>query len=383
MPPYYTDEEALLHNGEFFDFYLKDGKFVRSLKIHNGAGFVQIPRGIAPAVYLDTVPECYRALPVPCGMCESCRLKLRRGVAYRLLHEAELYPEGDVLFLTLTYEDCHLTWKKDFNHSSFEEYGDLHLVDAPSLVKSDVVDFKKRLRSRLSYSLPGLEIRTFECGEYGSLTLRPHYHMIVYGLSLDFLRPYGLPQWQHRGQWRSAFLEDVWGKGMVTVCLPDLGGFQYVAGYVLKKAYGKQFNSENELFYLAGDQDPELELFRNKYRIKRSDEMIEAPFTSGSRRPGIARRWYEEHKDELWSLDSMYIKCRDKVLTVQPLSYYDRLYDVEDHAAMTSIKLSRREKARARQDCEVILKATTHQALYEKQLSADSARFARIKRDGV
>lgn len=120
----------------------------------------------------------------------------------RLLHEQKGY-DTDCCFITLTYDEEH---------------------NPKTLVPKDLQDFWKRLRK---YS--GLKLRYFACGEYGSKTMRPHYHAIVFGLpNNDDTRK---------------LLVDCWNKCSPDRFLPKSGGLapitpadiMYVCGYVQKK----------------------------------------------------------------------------------------------------------------------------------------------------
>ena len=106
----------------------------------------------------DQYPD---GLLVPCGRCLACRISKRREWSLRMLHELADY--DDAMFLTLTYNDDNLP-------------------PNGSLVKADLQKFFKRLRKRLD--VDGRKIRYFACGEYGEQTQRPHYHAIIFGLSL-------------------------------------------------------------------------------------------------------------------------------------------------------------------------------------------------------
>lgn len=79
----------------------------------------------------------------------------------RCLHEMDSHE--DSIFVTLTYSDEHLP-------------------EFQSLKKADLQKFFKRLRKRLG----DRKIRYFACGEYGEQSQRPHYHAIIFGVSLDF-----------------------------------------------------------------------------------------------------------------------------------------------------------------------------------------------------
>lgn len=78
----------------------------------------------------------------------------------RCLHEMDSHE--DSIFVTLTYSDEHIP-------------------EFQSLKKADLQKFFKRLRKRLG----DRKIRYFACGEYGEQSQRPHYHCIIFGLSLD------------------------------------------------------------------------------------------------------------------------------------------------------------------------------------------------------
>lgn len=152
-----------------------------------------------------------------CGQCMPCRISRRRITTLRLVLESKLHT--DVTFATLTYED-----------------GELPLTDSgvPTLVKSHPSAFIKRLRDRIYPQ----KIRYFGCGEYGDVTERPHYHVILFGYK-TCLRG----RTEHRVQRQENFvccvqceiIKSCWGHGGI-----DLRGFgyesaQYVAGYVTKK----------------------------------------------------------------------------------------------------------------------------------------------------
>lgn len=102
-------------------------------------------------------------ITVPCGKCAAC-LQNRRGEWTTRL-KIELEDATSAFFLTLTYNEEHLTYG----------YG------APTLVKSDLQKFLKRLRK----SIQPHKIRYYAVGEYGTCTLRPHYHIILFNLPVD------------------------------------------------------------------------------------------------------------------------------------------------------------------------------------------------------
>ena len=133
-------------------------------------------------------------IPFPCGQCLPCRINKRRLWTHRLMLES--YMHGDSCFVTLTYAEEHLP------HGG-------------TLVKRDLQLFLKRLRKSVSPR----KIRYYACGEYGSKSSRPHYHAIVYGLSLL----------------DGEKVAQCWPFGIVHVGECNTHTIQYVAGYVTKK----------------------------------------------------------------------------------------------------------------------------------------------------
>lgn len=99
-------------------------------------------------------------LQVPCGKCTACRIHKRKEWQVRLLHELHYWEKS--MFLTLTYSNDNLPKNG-------------------SLIKTDLQKFIKRVRKSINHD----PIKYYACGEYGDLTLRPHYHMILFGLGLN------------------------------------------------------------------------------------------------------------------------------------------------------------------------------------------------------
>lgn len=132
---------------------------------------------------------------VPCGRCLCCRAAKSKEWTLRLLHEQQFWDrEG---FLTLTYDDDHIP-------------------EGGKLVKRDLVLFFKRLRRLIEPR----RIRYFACGEYGTQTMRPHYHAIVFGIDPRDLQ----------------YIINAWGLGDRISMDPVFpGAIAYVCGYVRKK----------------------------------------------------------------------------------------------------------------------------------------------------
>ncbi|ALS03543.1 VP4 [Gokushovirus WZ-2015a] len=175
----------------------------------------------------------YRAI-VPCGRCLGCRIDYSREWANRMCIELDDNPHA--VFVTLTYNNDHLPRTES---------------GCPTLDKRDLQLFWKRLRK----SFPGRRIRYYVAGEYGPRTLRPHYHAIIYGLSLaDFgdLR-YDAHNELQQPFYRSDRLASIWLNGYILLSEVSYKTCAYVARYVLKKHYGTDKR-------LLGDAIPEFSL---------------------------------------------------------------------------------------------------------------------------
>ena len=114
---------------------------------------------------------------LPCGQCIACRLNRARDWSVRIMHEVQMH-NGNACFLTLTYNQENAPWVSD-SHAT--------------LVKKDVQDFMKRLRKCLEPA----KIRYYLCGEYGETYGRPHYHVIVFGLSVEVAKMVVQREWPH------------------------------------------------------------------------------------------------------------------------------------------------------------------------------------------
>lgn len=191
----------------------------------------------------DLSTRGYYFQPVPCGCCADCRADYAREWSNRCLLELD-DNNGIGCFLTLTYNDFNLPLDDD----------------GPTLRKRDLQLFMKRLR----WSFPDKRVRFFACGEYGSHTQRPHYHVILFGLGLSDFGDCVVKKYNKLGQplWISDRLSKIWPFGYHLIGAVTKESCDYVARYTLKK----QFDLDSKGKYPAH---------------------ILPPFTVCSRRPGI------------------------------------------------------------------------------------------------
>ena len=181
---------------------------------------------------------------LPCGSCLACRAARSKDWANRCYLESLGYDEN--YFITLTYDD---------NNCPLE------------LVKSHVQKFVKDLRNN------GFEFRYFLCGEYGSRTGRPHYHLLAFGLHLTDLVFHSKSAKDFK-MFTSDTISKYWIYGFVSICDMTPETICYTARYCTKKLGSKDFANE---------------------------------FILMSRRPGLGYSWIEKHYHELIDDQHLYL----------------------------------------------------------------------------
>lgn len=129
-----------------------------------------------------------------CGGCLACKKNRARMWIARMLLEYQDHEHAS--FVTLTYSE------------------EFHPSDG-NLRKRDVQLFLKRLRKAVAPR----QLRYYAVGEYGGDTLRPHYHLVIFGLS----------------PLEEKVVEECWPCGFVVVGTAEERSMAYVAGYVTKK----------------------------------------------------------------------------------------------------------------------------------------------------
>lgn len=235
---------------------------------------------------------------VRCGQCTACRLNKASEWSLRIMNET-LYHE-DSCFLTLTYDDEHIP-----------EYG--------SLRKKDLQKFLKRFRKRYEKS-----IRYYASGEYGELTHRPHYHLILFGVSpLDEIFKNKRYDRKHDG-WHCEL--DTWNKGLCFTADVTYDDAAYVAKYTMKKITGKK----GKQYY--------------------KERCIEPEFSLMSLKPGIGAQYMRDNKNKLRRRGFVIGKNGQKCPI--PRYYWDRItgpfyreYEARQKAKDVDAKIVEKAKA--------------------------------------
>lgn len=206
---------------------------------------IRIRKNLSKEIYPD-------GLVVGCGKCVGCQIAKRREWSLRLLHEMNYHDSS--MFLTLTYSQSHLP-------------------TTGSLQKRDLQLFFKLLRKRLHALRIAKGIKYFACGEYGETGLRPHYHMILFGLN-------------HLNVLHQEIIKSCWAKaedGCYCFAQVEQGSIEYVVSYMDK------VDKTNSLDYIKVEvQDKQLLL---------ADIQVEAPFHLMSK--GLGLRYLERKAEQI------------------------------------------------------------------------------------
>lgn len=253
-------------------------------------------------------------LKIPCGKCIGCQKNKARQWAMRCMHELRMHKNS--VFITLTYSDENLP-------------------KGGSLCKRDLQLFMKRLRTHLDRTL-GLKVRFYACGEYGSSTKRPHYHVLLFGWS----PPVGDRKSRSNGKsdnplYNSATLSSLWDLGHAVCGDVSHASCLYVANYVTKKFVGSDDDTKRHYEVVAKDGEIILR---------------EPEFAVMSRRPGLGSTYVKKYADELINHDTVIYDGHE----LRFPRYYDLQLEKQklvDQTHVQKIKMSRkRESFRFRAD---------------------------------
>lgn len=215
---------------------------------------------------------------IPCGQCVGCRLERSRQWAMRCLHEASLY--DDNCFITLTFSPEALSKREN----------------PMSLDVRDWQLFMKKLRKKY-----GKKIRFFHCGEYGEQNRRPHYHACIFNFDFPDKKLWKISNGCRL--YTSEILNTLWPYGFSTIGDVTFESAAYCARYIMKKVNGQK---AEEHYEWVDEETGEIRPLKPEY-------------TTMSRRPGIAKDWFDKYKSDIYPSDYITVngkKCR-------PPKFYD------------------------------------------------------------
>lgn len=267
-------------------------------------------------------------LTVKCGKCIGCRLDKSREWATRCVHEASLHEQN--CFVTLTFSDEHLPW----------DY---------SVSVRDVQLFMKRLRKGVG------RVRFFAVGEYGGESLRPHYHLLLFGYNFADRRLWSKTP-SGSFTYISEYLAKLWPFGMHTIGDVTRESAAYCARYSMKKIGGVVAASH----------------YRRVHPITGELVQVRPEFAVMSRRPGIGADWFDNFMSDAFPSDFVIIDGRK----VKPPRYYHKLLARQNPDAASDVTDDRLDRMA---EPKVLREQTDERLAVREEVQA--ARVERLKRN--
>lgn len=255
--------------GEFFELTSSERSiWCYSFPYHKfGTKRLHITREDVDTCYItdfETGEQIPLYFEVPCNKCVLCRDKKARDWSTRGMCESQM-SISKPWFITLTYNDTHLP--------------------SEGLCKKHCQNFMKRFRMNAErYFGYALNLRFFLCGEYGSKTHRPHYHLLLWNLPLI--------ECSHLEKLVDKSWSFVIPKKNVSSYPKKLVHYDEIANrYRVTFGFSKILSCEgNHIKYSM------------KYMRKdcvKPDSSASDTFYLASRRRGIGYGWLDVHKDEI------------------------------------------------------------------------------------
>lgn len=302
---------------------------------------------------------------VPCGKCIGCRLQRSREWANRCMLELEYHKSA--YFVTLTYNDEHVPTVYYPDPDTGEA------LPAHTLRKRDFQLFMKRLRFKFSDQ----KIRFFACGEYGPETMRPHYHVILFGLELHDTVPWSRSP-QGFQYYLSQQMQEVWSVrnapsryGSINCLTADPEYFCDPIGHILVSevswetcAYVARYCTKK----LTGEASEFYDVHN-----------IEPPFSLMSTHPGIAKQWFVDHPD-CYNYEYISVSTPTGGRKFRPPRYFDKLYDVVEPEHMAEIKESRQRFAEAAKAAKLSLSYYSDEELLLAEEASQSCKVRTLRR---
>jgi hypothetical protein len=280
------------------------------------------------------MPDIVDSTILPCGKCRFCVLDLARQWQVRAINEGQMHSRSS--FLTLTYAPEHLP-------------------PGGSVSRRDIQLFIKRLRFWCrSNDLPSPPV--FGCSEYGETTLRPHYHLSVFGLWVPDAVKSGRSALGSQ-LYTSETLSNLWGLG---IC--NFGEFNAKsAGYVARYSMGKF--TEEMTALLRPVPDPE------------TGEMIlrPQPFLIAPKRPALGLSFIEKYHSDVFDHDEIILPGGIRSGRVK---FYDEWLRVKNPDRFEEIKAARTASAVKGRDPDEIMRHLARSTILEQ-------RIERLQRGGV
>lgn len=202
-------------------------------------------------------------LTLPCSKCPNCLKRRTSAWSFRLIKEGE--KSFSALFVTLTYDTRYVPLTKN---------------GYMTLDKKDCQKFMKRLR-KLSME----KIKYYLAGEYGTKTMRPHYHAIIFNADREMVE-------------RAWALDN---KKIGDIFIGDVNGASI--GYTLK--------------YMS--KEKQIPVHKNDDRLKEFSLM-----SKGLGKNYLTKNMLEWHHNDL--LNRCFVPLKDNKKIAMPRYYKDKIY---------------------------------------------------------
>jgi hypothetical protein len=280
------------------------------------------------------MPDIVDSTILPCGKCRFCVLDLSRQWMVRAVNEASMHSRSS--FLTLTYSPENIP-------------------PGGSVSRRDIQLFIKRLRKwARSNDKPSPPV--FGCSEYGEKTLRPHYHLCVFGVWFPDAVKSGRSSLGSQ-LYTSEILSGLWGLGIA-----NFGEFNAKsAGYVARYSMGK-FEAEMSGLLLPVP-DPET-----------GEIILRAqPFLISPKRPALGASFLEKYHRDVFDHDEIILSGGIKTGRVK---FYDEWLRVNNPERFEEIKAARSAAAIEGQDPDEIMRLLARSEILDQ-------RTKRLQRGGV
>lgn len=225
-----------------------------------------------------------------CGRCDSCLLRRSQEWAARCLHEMHMHEEN--CFLTLTYSDLALPRDGNLNHTHIQL-------------------FMKKLR----FVIAPKKIRYFMCGEYGSKTDRPHYHMLIFGYDFPDKTYWRMCKRKIHRLYRSEQLERLWCYGHSEIGSATYESAGYIARYIVKK-------------------------------IQQDADRSVSSYVRMSTRGGVGEDFFQKYRTDMYPIGSVVLRTGKKISVPR---YYAKKMKILEPSVVEEVKQKNKLKAQKRE----------------------------------
>lgn len=305
---------------------------------------------------------------IPCGQCIACRINYSKEWAARCTMETMYHEEN--WFVTLTYDQDNVpTIDLETGELTRGGYWILEhkepiteIKQSLSLLPLDLQLFMKRIRIKQQRNGWG-NIRFYACGEYGGKTLRPHYHVLMYGLHIPDLTYFKTDKETGNEYYLSEYVQKAWGMGNIIIGKLSWNSCAYVSRYVMKKQMGKDENglTAKDRYFEAG---------------------LEPEFVRMSLKPGIGQQYYLDHREEIYRNDEIILPGKKQPIKMKPPKKFDEWLEADDPQLYQAIKETREAGVRNSQQNKMKLTSSTYTEVLASEERNLKNRMKNIRRLG-